>query len=197
MFSTKDPSPHEQQAPLQRSLRRTLPPYGKRGFRGHKPEVIGVERKRQFHAKLHEGQPPDVSRATPIPLRFRQANARCQEILRGMGSEFQYDRLIGIQHASSDCSRGWVSGKWSPGCPTPNMDTLINASLESYTQLVNLNGELQDYSCSSCRQTARPCGVSWSLVPKYKDQLMSFLLSKAKKKHTGYQEGLEDYNCDE
>ena len=117
--------------------------------------------------------------------------------MRRMGSVFQHYQLIGTQHASSDCSRDWVSGKWSPGCPEPNLDVLINAALESYTQLVNLNGQLQNYSCQSCHQTARPCGVSWSLVPEYKDQLMSFLLSKAKKNDTSYQDFLEGYNCNQ
>ena len=173
------------------------PPYGKKGFSGEKPDVISVERDSRFHVKLDKGKPPDVSRATPIPLPFRQANARYRALMRRMGSVFQHYQLIGTQHVSADCSRDWVSGKWSPGCPGPNLDILINAALESYTQLVNLNGQLQNYSCKGCHQSARPCGVSWSAVPDYKSQLMSFLLSKANKKSTGYQEFLSGYNCNQ
>lgn len=181
------------------------PPYGMRGFRGKNPVVIGLgdcpqnncvtTDERHAPPQAVPALPRDVSRATPIPDLVQKANARYRTLLAKLESPLQFYRLIGTQHADPSCSRDWASGKWSPGCPRPNADALINAALESYTQLVNLKGQAESYSCRSCHQHARPCGISWSVVDEYTGNLMSYLLSKAKKPDTTYEEVVDGYNC--
>jgi len=174
------------------------PPYGPRGFQGQKPDLVSYEScPEQGFNCVTNGPTRNVSRATPLPVRVQQANARYQALMHRAGSVLQHYQLIGVQHARSDCSRDWVNGKWSPGCPSPNTDVLINAALESYTQLVNLQGQTQNYSCRGCHQHARPCGVGWDTVEVYEGSLMSYLLSKAKGADTTFDDAARGYNCNQ
>lgn len=55
-----------------------------------------------------------------------------------------------------------MPAEWRPAtCPEPNTATLINAALESYTQLIDpFTDPPCTYSCRGCHIHARPCGLA-------------------------------------
>lgn len=161
------------------------PPYGNRGFTGPLPPLItamSILPEREFR------QPNNISRATEIPPEVRKVNRKYQH--KYQNSLLKYYQMINVQHARSEC-RMKLTGdfsnpmEWQPTtCPQPNENRLINAALESYTQLVDPYTDLPyNYSCQDCHSHARPCGFSGEIKNKLtfkpEFQVMSYLLSKA------------------
>lgn len=162
------------------------PPYGNRGFSGDLPPVITAK---DNLPPSQRRQPNNISRATPIPSAVRAMNREFQQ--RYVDSPLRYYQMINTQHVQSECRMRETGNfskpqQWQPvTCPQPNGKRLINAALESYTQLVNpFTNQPYNYSCQDCHAHARPCGF----VTVNKNQLtfrgefmvMSYLLSKAK-----------------
>ncbi len=163
------------------------PPYGNRGFSGTLPPLITTA---SILAPRERRQPNNISRATPIPKAVRNVNHEYQQ--RYMDTPLRYYHLINAQHASSICRMRETGNfsqprQWLPSssCPQPNTTTLINAALESYTQLINpFTEQPYNYSCQDCHSHARPCGFAGVNKPEmlYRPEftVMSYLLSKAK-----------------
>lgn len=169
--------------PVQQAI---WPPYGNRGFAGNLPPVITAV---DTLPPLQRRQPNNISRATPIPMAVRAVNRRFQQ--RYAESPLRYYQMINTQHARAECRMRETGDfskpqQWQPvTCPQPNVGRLINAALESYTQLVNpFNDQPYNYSCQDCHAHARPCGfvtVNKNRLTFRPDfQVMSYLLSKAK-----------------
>jgi len=161
------------------------PPYGNRGFLGPLPPVISAMDKlppRQLR------QANNISRATAIPPSVRAINRVFQDKYKN--SVLRYYQMINVQHVRSECKMKLTQDfskpmQWLPvTCPQPNGNRLINAALESYTQLVNpFTNQPYNYSCQDCHAHARPCGftgeIKNELTFKPEFMVMSYLLSKA------------------
>ncbi len=169
--------------PVQQNI---WPPYGNRGFAGDLPPVITAKDKLPERQRR---QPNNISRATPIPPDVRAINHQFQQ--RYAGSPLQYYQMINTQHVRAECRMRETGDfskpqQWDPvTCPQPNGDRLINAALESYTQLVNpFTNQPYSYSCQDCHAHARPCGFvatnKNALTFRSEFMVMSYLLSKAK-----------------
>ena len=161
------------------------PPYGNRGFQGELPPLITAASKLP---PQHRRQANNISRATEIPDSVRIVNREYQQ--RYKGSPLRFYHIINAQHVRADCQMretGDFSNPkiWKPSnCPQPNTATLINAALESYTQLVDpFTNQPYNYSCQGCHAEARPCGFAGPSKPeltfKPEFMVMSYLLSKA------------------
>jgi hypothetical protein len=162
------------------------PPYGNRGFQGALPPLITASSKLPPRHQRHTN---NISRATEIPDSVRRINREYQQ--KYIDSPLHYYQIINAQHVRSDChmrETGHFSKpkEWnSSNCPQPNTTTLINAALESYTQLVNpFTNQPHNYSCQGCHSNARPCGFAGSSKPELtfrsEFMVMSYLLSNAK-----------------
>lgn len=162
------------------------PPYGNRGFTGPLPSVITAKNTLPPR-KLR--QPNNISRATVIPTNVRSMNREFQNKYKN--SVLKYYQMINVQHVRSECKMKLTNDfsqpmQWQPDtCPQPNGNRLINAALESYTQLVDpYTNRPYNYSCQGCHSHARPCGFAGELKNeltfKPEFMLMSYLLSKAK-----------------
>ncbi len=162
------------------------PPYGNRGFSGNLPPVITGK---DNLPPLQRRQPNNISRATPIPDSVRAVNREFQH--RYGDSVLRYYQMINSQHARANCKMRETGNfskpqEWQPvTCPQPNEGRLINAALESYTQLVNpFTSQSYNYSCQDCHAHARPCGFvnvnknRLTFRPEF--MVMSYLMSKAK-----------------
>ena len=175
------------------------PPYGNLGFDGKLPPLITAK---STLPPREMRQPNNISRATPIPDTVRKINQEYQK--RYAGSPLRYYQLINSQHVRSECRMRETDKfahpqQWDPvTCPQPNTATLINAALESYTQLVNpFTNMPYNYSCQDCHAHARPCGFAGVIKPELtfrpEFMVMSYLLSKAKfPKQMGMPDG---YSC--
>ena len=175
------------------------PPYGNRGFSGALPPLITAD---SSLPPRERRQPNNVSRATPIPEKVREVNREYRA--RHADTPLQYYHLINAQHVRADCRMRETGDfsqprEWLPvTCPRPNTRTLINAALESYTQLVNpFTGQPYNYSCQDCHSHARPCGFSGPVTPELtllpEFVVMSYLLSKAK--FPGQRTTPDGYSC--
>lgn len=129
----------------------------------------------------------NISRVTPIPLEVRKVNRRYQGMWRD--SVLRYYQLIGAQNRSGSTDKnpnvapnpylgpGIPNEDLGPGIPGPQYSTtssLVNTTLESYTQ--------GGWSCARCHINAFPQGVE--LFPPFESQfadlhVMSFLLRNA------------------
>lgn len=162
------------------------PPYGNRGFQGELPPLITTSSKLPPRHQRHVN---NVSRATEIPNLVRRINREYQQQYRD--SPLHFYQIINAQHVRSDCRMRETGDfnkpkEWNlSNCPQPNTATLINAALESYTQLVDpFTNQPHNYSCQGCHSNARPCGFADSGKPELtfrsEFMVMSYLLSKAK-----------------
>lgn len=162
------------------------PPYGNLGFLGELPPVITAKDKL---APAALRQPSNISRAVVIAEAVATINREFQA--KYEDSLLRYYQLIGVQHVRSECKMKPTGNfskpqQWQPDtCPQPNGNRLINAALESYTQLVNpFTEQPYNYSCQGCHSNARPCGfageISNSLTFRPDLMVMSYLSSKAK-----------------
>lgn len=162
------------------------PPHGKLGFNGQLPPLITPIAELP---PVHQRQPNTISRATPIPATVAPVNREYQ--MRFSEATLKYYQMVNTQHVKSACrmreSKHFSAGRqWNlPKCPQPKTQTLINAALEFYTQLVNLfTSQPYHYSCQDCHAHARPCGFPGENKPRitfHADfKVMSYLLSKAK-----------------
>lgn len=175
------------------------PPYGNRGFQGNLPPVIDA---RDTLPPRTRRQANNISRATEIPPAVRRINREFQQKYKH--SLLRYYQMINVQHVRSDCAMK-PTGNFSqpvdwnlPACPQPNTNRLINAALESYTQLVNpFTNEAHNYSCRGCHMQARPCGFkgelknAFTFKPEF--MVMSYLLSKARFPEQLH--NVEGYSC--
>lgn len=175
------------------------PPYGMRGFDGKLPPLITAA---SSLPPRELRQPNNISRATPVPEAVRKINHDYQQ--RHAGTPLGYYHLINAQHARSGCRMRETGNfsqprQWMPStCPQPNTHTLVNAALESYTQLVNpFTDQPYNYSCQDCHVHARPCGFSGENRPeltfRHEFMVMSYLLSKAK--FPGQLTSPDGYSC--
>ncbi len=175
------------------------PPYGNRGFAGPLPPVITA---RDTLPPRALRQANNISRAVDIPPMVKDINRKFQK--RYKNSVLRYYQMIGVQHAGAECkmkptddfSKAVV---WQPDtCPQPNGNRLINAALESYTQLINpFTSQPYNYSCQGCHSHARPCGfsgeISNELTFRPEFMVMSFLPSKAK--YPGQKLEVSGFSC--
>ncbi len=175
------------------------PPYGNRGFSGPLPSLITAK---STLSPRQLRQPNNISRATEIPPAVRAMNREFQGKYKK--SVLRYYQMINVQHVKSECqvklSDDFSAPMiWQPStCPQPNTHRLINAALESYTQLINpFTDQPYNYSCRDCHSQARPCGftdeLSNALTFKPEFMVMSYLLSKAK--FAGQLKPVSDYSC--
>jgi hypothetical protein len=129
----------------------------------------------------------NISRVTPIPLDVRRVNLRYQ--WKWHNSIFRYYQLIGTQNRSGSTDGnlsvtpnpflgpGIPNRDLGPGVPGPQYSTtssLVNTTLESYTQA--------GWSCAGCHINAFPHGVEAfpPFEPQFTDlHVMSFLLQNA------------------
>lgn len=129
----------------------------------------------------------NISRVTPIPLAVRKINRQYQS--QWSDSIFRYYQLIGAQNRSGSTDAnpvvqpnpylgpGIPNDDLGPGIPGPQYSTtssLVNTTLESYTQ--------GGWSCARCHINAFPIGVE--VFPPFESQfsdlhVMSFLLQNA------------------
>ncbi len=162
------------------------PPYGNKGFHGDLPPVITAK---DMLPPRERRQANNISRATAIPPQVSAINHEFQQKHRQ--SVLRFYQMINVQHVRAGCKMKPTDDfsapmDWQPKtCPQPNNNRLINAALESYTQLVNpYTGAPHNYSCQGCHSQARPCGFSGELTNalnfKPEFMVMSYLLSKAK-----------------
>jgi hypothetical protein len=175
------------------------PPYGNRGFSGPLPPVITAKGGLPPKARR---QPNNISRAVDIPNAVKAMNREFQSKYKD--SVLRYYQMIGVQHVQSECKMKLMKNfskpeKWKPSyCPQPNGNRLINAALESYTQLVNpFTNQPYNYSCQGCHVHARPCGftgeISNALTFRPDFMVMSYLLSKAR--FPKQKINVSDYSC--
>lgn len=129
----------------------------------------------------------NISRVTPIPLAVQRINSRYQRKWRH--SVLRYYQLIGAQNRSGSTEDnfnvasnpylgpGIPNDDLGPGIPGAQYSTtssLVNTTLESYTQ--------GGWSCARCHINAFPQGVEVfpPFEPQFKDlHVMSFLLQNA------------------
>lgn len=175
------------------------PPYGNRGFSGQLPAIITAKNTLPPRARR---QANNISRVTPIPPAVRAMNREFQQ--RYSDSILHYYQMIDVQHVQAGCKMRETGNyskpqEWQPvTCPQPRGKRLINAALESYTQLVNpFTNQPNNYSCFGCHVHARPCGFADEnknkLTFRGDFQVMSYLLSKAK--FPGQQTSPDGYSC--
>ena len=175
------------------------PPYGNRGFNGPLPTVITAK---NTLAPRKQRQANNISRATEIPTNVREINHEFQNKYKD--SVLKFYQMINVQHVRSECKMKLTNDfsqpmQWQPDtCPQPNGNRLINAALESYTQLVDpYTNRPYNYSCQGCHSHARPCGFEGELKNKltFKPEfmVMSYLLSKAK--FPNQLKSVDGYSC--
>lgn len=175
------------------------PPYGNRGFQGKLPPLITEN---SILPPRHYRQANNISRAIEIPESVRKVNREYQSEYKD--SPVQYYQIINTQHVRSDCKMRETGDFSQPqewnlsNCPKPNTATLINAALESYTQLVNpFTDKPYNYSCQDCHSHARPCGFAGpnkpELIFRPEFMVMSYFLSNAK--FPGQQKAPDGYSC--
>lgn len=175
------------------------PPYGNRGFSGPLPPVVSAK---DELPPIALRQPNNISRAVDIPNAVKAMNREFQNKYKN--SVLRYYQMIGVQHARSECTVKFTKNFsnpaiWQPSnCPQPNGNRLINAALESYTQLVNpFTNQPYNYSCQGCHAHARPCGFSGeinnALTIRADFKVMSYLPSKAK--FPEQKINVSDYSC--
>jgi hypothetical protein len=175
------------------------PPYGNRGFSGPLPPVVTAK---DDLPPIALRQPNNISRAVDIPSAVKAMNREFQGEYRD--SVLRFYQMIGVQHVRSECTMkptGNFSKPaiWQPSnCPQPNGNRLINAALESYTQLVNpFTNQPYNYSCQGCHAQARPCGfaseIDNALTFRPDFKVMSYLPSKAK--FPEQKNNDSDYSC--
>lgn len=175
------------------------PPYGNIGFQGELPPLITDK---SILPPRHQRQPNNISRATEIPDSVRAVNNEYQEMYKG--TPMQYYHIINAQHVRSDCAMQ-ETGNWSKpqkwnksNCPQPSTATLINAALESYTQLVNpFTDQPYNYSCQGCHSHARPCGFAGPTKPEltFRGEFMVMSYFPSNAKFPGQVGAPDDYSC--